>query len=254
MEKKVLITGASGFIGGHIIKELSKKHPLVLISRKELPYPFPRYAPQEIEKAFKEERPKVVINTAGILKEEGDNTYEEVHREFTKELVKLSKKHGVEKFIQISALGTSPKEKSRYFKTKWEAEEAVRNSGIPHLILRPSIVLGKGQKLYEDLKRLSFLPILAAPKMKVQPVKIEKVVEAVKEGVECRLKGTLPLCGERVVSMKELFKEALKELGIERPVVELPKILLLPAAVLGLFGLDLEQFKMIKDNTCKEEK
>ena len=253
MGKKVLITGASGFIAGHIIKELSKNHPLVLISRRELPYPFPRYSPEELERAFKVEKPQVVVNAVGILKEEGKNTYEKAHSEFTKRLVELSKRFGVEKFVQLSALGTSPKEESRYFKTKWEAEEAVRKSGIPHLILRPSIVLGKGQKLYDDLKKLSFLPILAAPKMKVQPVRIERVVEAVKEGVECRLTGTVELCGERVMSMKELFEEALKELGIKRPVVELPKPLLLPAAVLGLFGLDLEQYKMIKDNTCKEE-
>jgi len=253
MGKKVLITGASGFIAGHLIKELSKSYPLVLISRRELPYPFPRYSPEELEEAFKRERPNVVINTVGILREEGDNTYEKAHSEFTKRLVELSKRYGVKKFIQISALGASPREKSRYYTTKWEAEEAVRKSGIPHLILRPSIVLGKGQKLYEDLKNLSFLPVLAAPKMKVQPVRIEKVVEAVKEGVECRLTGTVNLCGDRVMTMKELFEEALKELGIERPVVELPKPFLLPAALLGLFGLDVEQYKMIKDNTCKEE-
>jgi len=253
MGRKVLITGASGFVAGHLIKELSKNYPLVLVSRKELSHPFPRYSPDDLERAFEVEKPQVVVNTAGILKEEGENTYEKAHGEFTKRLVELSKRFGVEKFIQLSALGTSPKEKSRYFKTKWKAEEAVRNSGIPHLILRPSIVLGEGQKLYEDLKKLSFLPVLAAPKMKVQPVRIEKVVEAVKEGVECKLTGTVELCGERVISMKELFEEALKELGIRRPVVELPKSLLLPAALLGLFGLDLEQYEMIKDNTCREE-
>jgi len=253
MERKILITGASGFIAGHLIRELSRNYPPVLISRRELPYPFPRYRPEEISLAFERERPQVVVNTAGILKEEGENTYERVHREFTGRLVNLSKEHGVEKFIQISALGTSPQEKSRYFRTKWEAEELVRNSGMPHLILRPSIVLGEGQKLYEDLKKLSrYLPVLGAPKIKVQPVRVEKVVEAVREGIECRLSGTVPLCGDRVMRMKELFEKVLEELGIKRPVVELPKILLFPLAISGLFGLDLEQYRMIKDNVCRE--
>ncbi len=168
-------------------------------------------------------------------------------------MVDLSKRFGVKKFVHLSALGTSPKERSRYFKTEWEGEKIVRSSGIPHLILRPSIVLGKGQKLYEDLKRLSrFLPVLVAPKMKVQPVGIKKVVEAVKEGIECRLTGTVNLCGERVMSMAEFFREVLREMGIRRPVVELPKELLFPVALLNLFGLDLEQYRMIKDNTCRE--
>ncbi|WP_456342658.1 NAD-dependent epimerase/dehydratase family protein [Thermovibrio sp.] len=253
MGKKVLITGASGFIAGHLIKELSEEYPLVLISRRELPYPFPRYSPEELERAFEVERPQAVVNTVGILKEKGESTYERAHTEFTEKLVELAKRWGVEKFIQISALGTSPEEESRYFKTKWQAEELVRSSAIPYLILRPSIVLGEGQKLYEDLRKLSrFLPVLAAPKMKVQPVRVERVVEAVKKGIECKLTGTVELCGDRVMSMKELFKEVLEELGIRRFVVELPKPLLLPVALLGLFGLDLEQYKMIKNNTCKE--
>jgi len=245
MAGKLLITGAGGFIGGHLCRELSKEWEVIPFSR----------GGEDLEALFKKHLPEVVVNCVGILREEGDNTYEKAHSEFTKKLVELSKRYGVKKLIQFSALGVSPFEKSRYFTTKWEAEEAVRNSGIPHLILRPSIVLGKGQKLYEDLKGLSrFLPVLAAPKMKVQPVPIERVVEAVRAGAECRLTGTVSLCGDRVMSMKELFEEVLRELGIKRPVVELPKPLLLPVALLGLFGLDLEQYKMIKDNTCEEKR
>ncbi len=255
MGKRVLIAGASGFIGSHTVKALSERgYKPILISRnpEKLRGKFPEFSVfslSELEKAFSL-KPFAVVNSVGILKEEG-STYEEVHVELTRKLVELSKKHSVEKFVQISALGTSPEEKSRYFKTKWVAEEIVRNSGILYAILRPSIVLGKGQKLYDDLRKLSrFLPILGVPRMKVQPVKVEKVVEAVLKAVECQISGTVELCGDEVLTMGELFRRVLKEMGIKRPVVEVPKVFLFPFAVLGIGGLDLEQFKMIKDNTC----
>ena len=256
MEKRVLIAGASGFIGSHVVKALSERgYEPVLISRnpeklKEKFPEFPVFSVSEIERTFSL-KPFAVVNAVGILKEEG-STYEEVHVRFTERLVELSKKYGVKKFVQISALGTSPEEKSRYFKTKWKAEEIVRKSGIPYAILRPSIVLGEGQKLYEDLRKLSrFLPVLGAPKMKVQPVRVEKVVDAVLKAVECQVTGTVELCGDEVVTMAELFRRVLREMGIRRPVVEVPKFLLFPLAVLKVGGLDMEQFKMIKDNTCK---
>jgi uncharacterized protein YbjT (DUF2867 family) len=256
---KVLIVGASGFIGSYARKALREKgHSLILISRNpeklgKIHQGETAFSLSEIEKAFSL-KPEVVLNTAGILKEEKGVTYEEVHWKLTENLVSLSKKFKVKKFVLVSALGVSEREKSRYFTTKWKGEEAVRNSELEYAILRPSIVLGKGQKLYEDLKRLSrFLPVLGAPKMKVQPVRIEKVMKAIVDAVECRLKGTVELCGEEVLTMKELFKRVLKELGIRRPVIEVPKFLLFPLALLKVGGLDLEQYKMIKDNVCKGE-
>ncbi|WP_457677624.1 NAD-dependent epimerase/dehydratase family protein [Thermovibrio sp.] len=246
---RVLITGASGFIGSETVNALKELHYPLLYSRRPLNSPFPLFT--ELKEAFLKGKPEVVVNCVGILKEEGGNTYRKAHFDFVRELLTLSKDFGVKKFVHLSALGTSKDADNPYYRSKWEGEELVRKSKIPYLILRPSIVIGKGQKLYSDLKRLSkFLPLIVAPKMKVQPVKVEKVLEAVKKGVECSLSGTVELCGEKVLTMGGLFREVLKELGIRRPVVEVPKELLLPVALLGLFGFDYNQYKMIKDNTC----
>lgn len=250
---RVLIVGASGFIGSHLLKGLKGKYSLFAVSRREI-RGAPSFTFSNLPYAFKEVKPEIVVNCVGILREEGGNTFEKAHVEMVRGLLKLSEEVSVKKFIHISALGVERK-KSSYQKTKLKGEELVKASGIPYLILRPSIVLGKGQKLCEDLKRLSkFLPFLVAPKMKVQPVKVEKVVEAVEKGIECRLQGIIPLCGDEIISMKELFKRALKELKIKRPVIEVPKALLLPAALFGLFGFNLDQYRMIEDNTCREEK
>jgi len=250
------MVGASGFIGSYVRKALSnREHSLILVSRNpeklgELHLGEASFSLSELEDAFKL-KPDVVVNAAGILREEKGVTYEEVHYKLVERLVLLAKRFKVRKFVLISALGVSGKEESRYFKTKWMGEEVLRNSGLAHAIIRPSIVLGKGQKLYSDLERLSrFLPVLGAPKMRVQPVKVEKVVETVVAAVECRIEGTVELCGEEVITMKELFKRALKELGIKRVVIEVPKVFLFPLALLKIGGLDVEQYRMIKDNVC----
>jgi len=252
---KILVTGASGFIASHILKALPQDS-LILLSRDEgirAKYPkatFLQFSEENLKELVISSKPDVIVNTIGILTEKGKDTYEKVHFEFTKKLVEAGKEVGVRKFVQISALGVRPDSKSRYHRSKWMAEEFIRNSGIPYVILRPSIVLGEGQKLYEDLKFFSrFTPVIPAPRMKVQPVKVEKVVETVKEAIYTDLTGTFELCGEKVMSMKELFELVLRELGIKRKVIELPKILFLPAALLGI-GLTLDQYLMMEDNIC----
>jgi NADH dehydrogenase len=153
--------------------------------------------------------------------------------------------------VHISALGVRPDSRSRYHKTKWKAEEFIRNSGLPYAIFRPSIVLGKGQKLYEDLKFFSrFTPVILAPKMKVQPVSVEKVVDSVKGAIYGNVTGTFELCGDKVMSMKELFELVLSELGIKRLVLEVPRLFFLPMALVGL-GLTFDQYLMMEDNLCR---
>ena len=104
MERRVLIAGASGFIGSHVVKALSEKgFSPVLISRnpeklKERFPDFPVFSTSKIEKAFSL-KPFAVVNAVGILREE-DSTYEEAHVRFTEKLVELSKKHGVKKLAR----------------------------------------------------------------------------------------------------------------------------------------------------------
>ena len=253
---KILITGASGFIASHIIKNLPQDK-LILLSRNEnlkAKYPnatFFRFPEENLKELVVDIKPDVIVNTIGILMEKGKDTYGKVHFEFTKRLVEAAKKVGVKKFVQISALGVKPGSKSRYYQSKWMAEEFIRSSGVPFVILRPSVVLGEGQKLYNDLKFLSrFTPVIPAPKMKVQPVRIEKVVETVKKAIYTDLTETFELCGEKVMSMKELFELVLRELGIRRKVIELPKVFFLPAALLRI-GLTFDQYLMMEDNLCR---
>jgi len=256
--RRILITGASGFLATHLIKALPGES-LILVSRNPaLRYRYPKaefilFSMEALAKAVKRAQPDVVVNFIGILEEKRGATYEDVHYEVVKALVDAVSKLRLFKFIHISALGAGPHSKSRYHRTKWMAEEYIKKSGIPSVILKPSIVLGQGQRLYKDLKVLSqFTPVLPAPKIKVQPVRVEKVIDAIKRAIYTQVTGTFELCGEEVMSMAELFKRVLKEQGINRVVVELPRPFFFLPALLGL-GMTMEQYYMIEDNVCKGE-
>ena len=267
---KILITGSTGFVGRYIVNELCKEHSLYLPVRnmkkaqkvfrceKNITLiPFIERLSILVEKS----KPDVVINFLGILKEnrkEG-STFFKVHFEFTKELVDGSKKASVKKFIQMSALGADKSSKSMYMKTKAMAEDYLINSGLKYTIFRPSIIMGKEQKLFADLKKFSsFSPFFVAPRGKVQPVNIYDVRDCFVKAIEGYDNEIFELCGDRVVSYRELFKFALRYSGIKRPVIELPRVLFRPLIpIFSLFPeppMTLDQYYMLeRDNVCRGE-
>ncbi len=260
---KVLITGGTGFVGSHIVEELEKEHYLFLTVRnpyKISPSQRVKIIPfsEEIDEIVLQTKPDTIVNCLGILNEKGNSTFKKVHVEYVERLIEGAKKVKVKKIIHMSALGADINSKSRYAKTKAEGEQIIKNSGIDYIILRPSIILGKGQKLFEDLKKFSKLtPIILAPQGKVQPVHIIDVVDTVRKSIENEnLKNmVIELCGNRIVSYKELFEFALSYIGKKRIVIQIPSLFfwfMLP--VFRLFPeppVTEDQLHLLeKDNVC----
>lgn len=266
---KVFITGATGFVGRYIVDSLLKLDKIQIIApirnkRESKPLLNNKkikliHFQEDLEHLLGKEKPDIVINLLGILIENRKKriTYEKVHYEFTKRLVEGSLNVGVSKFLQMSALGVSPDTKSRYFKTKYLAEEIVINSGLNFAIFRPSIILGKGQKLFEDLKKFSKMaPVFLAPTGKVQPIHIydvrDIIIKNLLEDFETKI---FNLCGDKIITYKELFEFALEYIGVKRKVIQVPNWFFLP--LLPIFRLfpnppmTKEQYLMLKkDNVC----
>jgi len=220
---KIYIT-ADGFVGSHL-----KKH-------------FKNQLTDDIKKA------DVIINTIGILKED-KHTYEESHIKAVEKLIPYNDK----KLIHISALGSKKKHPSRYKHTKAIAEEIIKKNFKNYAILKPSIIIGEGQKLYEDLEKFKNLPIILVPKMKVQPIKIENLIGFIDRIILEDIKGEFELCGDEVVSFKDLTKAIFKGFKKEPIVIEAPKFvfkLLLPFLKMAKI-MDKEDYLLIEDNICK---
>ncbi|MGC8868738.1 MAG: complex I NDUFA9 subunit family protein [Sulfurihydrogenibium sp.] len=262
---KILIYGSTGFVGKYVVNKLIGKADVFLAVRDETK------AKNQFNGKVKtssilydlvapilEIKPDVVINLIGILRETHDNTFEKAHYEIPKKLIDSSLRVGVSKFIQMSALGANLNSKSRYQKTKAMAEEYLKKSGLDYVIFRPSIILGKEQKLFEDFKKYSKIaPFFLAPcDAKVQPVNVYDVADCFEKAVNTQLKNQIfELCGPKVINYKELFEFALKYIGIKRPVIPVPKktfLLMLPIfSVMPDPIMTLDQYYMLEeDNVC----
>ncbi len=267
----ILITGGSGFVGKALLEdEKLEEFQLIVPSRNPKIYrEFYRHKKnikfihfqQELDYIVRKYKPDIIINLLGILTENRKvgSTYEKVHFEYTKRLIESAVYINVKKFIQMSALGADTNSESRYQRTKGIAEEIVINSRLNYTIFRPSIILDSGQKLYKDLEKLSKIsPVIFAPTGKVQPVHLVDVKD-------CFIKAILDdgktsnkiyeLCGNKVVSYKELFEFVLKEINIKRLVIQVPNWIFLP--LIPLFSilpeppLTYDQYLMLKKpNIC----
>ncbi len=183
--------------------------------------------------------PEVVINLLGIIRETPAASFDLVHAEYTRRLLAGARAAGVKKFVQMSALGDAPGAPSAYHRSKFSGETAVRESGLPFVIFRPSFISGPGQKLRGELSALArFVPVFAAPSDALAaPVGIEEVAACfARAAADASVKNEIfELAGDRVVNFRQLISETLRAAGFNRPVIGLPRKMFFP--LLPLFSL-----------------
>ena len=127
----------------------------------------------------------VVINLIGIIRSHRASgvTFRRLHVEATANLLRAAKNAGVGKFIQMSANGAAPDGIAEYQRTKFEAEELVKSSGLDWTIFRPSIIFGlppEGStefctQLSGILRNSPFIPVFGDGNYRLQPIHVEDV-------------------------------------------------------------------------------
>ena len=238
---KVLVTGATGFVGREVSRQLhGAAHEIHFLARR--PGSASAYYLEWELKAqvhcgdILETKSlsaamagcDAVVHLVGIISEVGLQTYERVHAEGTRNMVAAARSAGVKRFIHMSALGTKPGAHSRYHQSKWAAEEAVRTSGLDWTIFRPSIVYGKGDgfvNLFARMSRFSpALPLIGGGRTKFQPVAVENVARCfVAALTEPRaVRETFDLTGNETLTLTEIVQTILKVTGRKRLKLPIP--------------------------------
>ncbi len=279
---KVFVTGASGFVGEEILRQLQQSgHTIRILARN----PQSRRARAAASRFGAElhlgnvlesaslpvalRGTDAVIHLVGIISEVGSNTFENVHTRGTQNVVTAAQQAGVRRFIHMSALGTRPNAVSRYHQSKWAAEEILRQSGLDYTIFRPSIIYGPGDhfvNLFAGMARFSpVLPIMGDGRGKMQPVPVADVATCfVRALTEPKSIGqTYDLCGQDILSFEEILDTILQVTGRKRWKLHLPMSLArLQAAVLEfifpLFGqappLNRDQLLMLEEDNVGNPK
>lgn len=231
----VLITGASGFVGRAVTGEVVRAGHAVRALARRLPrtddgpvvwVPGSVVSPEALSEAVR--GCQAVIHLVGIIGEVGDQTFERVHHEGTLRVLEACRSAGVDRCLHMSALGTRPGAASRYHRTKWAAEEAVRGSGLRWTIFRPSVIQGPGDgfvNLFERMSRWSpVLPVVGRGTARLQPVSVGAVAQAFARALdaEVAIGKTYDLCGPDRMTLPEILATILSVTGRRRIRMRLP--------------------------------
>lgn len=159
---RVLIVGGTGFIGRHIAGRLEAEgHDVTAAGRAEVDIA------RDDEAALRRKIAGfgVVVNCAGLVRDEGANTMDTVHAEGAMRLFNACIGSGVPRFIHISALGAAPQGETDYQRSKGSAEAFFtdvdrRGARLDWRVLRPSVVVGRGGASTAWLLASAALPAL----------------------------------------------------------------------------------------------
>ena len=170
-----------------------------------------------------------VINLVAIL--HGSNAeFERVHVELPQRIADVCRRAGVRRVVHISAIGAAADAPSKYLRSKARGEAVLRGAGLDLTILRPSVIFGVRDRFLNLFASLqSFLPVmpLAGASARFQPVWVDDVARAVARCLDDRttIGQTIECVGPRVYTLKELVEAAGHWSGSHRPVLALPSFL-----------------------------
>jgi uncharacterized protein YbjT (DUF2867 family) len=222
----ILITGATGFIGRRLSAALrAAGHRVISASRH--PGTNDSVA-ADFTRDFDPDTwvPKlagvdVVVNAVGIIREQGSQSFENIHTRAAQALFSACVTAGVKKVIQISALGADTGT-TRYFTSKHAADEYLAQLPLAWTIVQPSLVFGFGGSSAALFTLLASLPVTALPSggsQLVQPIHVDDVVAAIRELIESsEMNGRrVALVGPAPISLKEFLRRLRRRMQLPRP-------------------------------------
>jgi len=278
-QKNCLIFGASGQIGRHLIRKLTKNNYKVTAVTRNLHqkgYVLKTQANAGYidivelnifnENKLKDliSRADICINLIGILYEKNKgNTFKNIHTIFPSLISKICKEYNVEQFIQLSALGIDNAIDSNYAKSKLEGEKNIKNNFINATILRPSVVYSVDDNFTTNfmtlLNRLFIFPLYYNGDTKFMPIHCSDLTEIIYQVISKNIiSKTIECVGPETISLKDILERLLKLIEKKRLLIPIPLFLaklsalffqLLPSPL-----LTLDQLRLLRHNNVASGK
>jgi len=278
-QKNCLIFGASGQIGRHLIRKLTKNNYKVTAVTRNLhqkgyvlkTQANAGYIDIVESNIFNENKLKdlisradICINLIGILYENNKgNTFENIHTIFPSLISKICKEYNVQQFIQLSALGIDDAVDSNYAKSKLEGEKNIKNNFKHATILRPSVVYSVDDNFTTNfmtlLNRLFVFPLYYNGDTKFMPIYCSDLTEIIYQVISKNIiSKTIECVGPETISLKDILKRLLKLTEKKRLLIPLPLFLAkLSAIFFQLLPnplLTLDQLKLLRYNNVASGK
>ncbi|HEX3805520.1 MAG TPA: complex I NDUFA9 subunit family protein [Gaiellaceae bacterium] len=236
---KALVTGGTGFVGPKVVKALhAHGHDVRALARSTergalLAGWGAELAIGDVTDAASLRAAIAgcthVVHLVAIIRGR-QSDYDRVMTQGTRNLVAAAKDAGVERFVLMSALGTSETTKDvvPYYRAKWAMEQEVARSGLEYTTFRPSFVFGRDDgALPTFVKQVRYSPVvtvIGSGQQRIQPIWVDDVAEYFARGVDLpgAANHTFELGGPDVVTWDGLYETIAKVLGKHRRLVHVP--------------------------------
>ncbi len=234
----VLITGASGYIGGAIAERMHVEAELRSLTShpgknrfgdrvRLFPYAFDR--PAQMADAFR--GADVFVNTYYVRFNYGTVTFERAV-DATRDLISLAHEAGVRKLVHVSVSNAREGSELPYYHNKGRIERLVRESGLDYTILQPAIVVGRGDILVNNiayfLRRLPVFAMFGKGECRVQPMTLSAFADVAVEAIDGgHSNTTLPVAGPRdwtFIDMVQAIRTAVRSRAL---IVRAPSVVAL---------------------------
>jgi len=235
------VFGGGGFIGKYVVKRLAAQGHIVRVAGRRtdaargsmmagtVGQVVPLYVAlgndAQVQRAV--EGANIVVNLVGILTERHAGDFARVQGEGAGRIARASATQGVDRMVQISAIGADPASPSAYAQSKAQGEHAVHAAIPGATILRPSLVFGAEDKFFNRFGAIAMslpvMPVISGD-TRFQPVFVGDVADAVMAVLaQPATAGQIfELGGPRVWTFREILAWILKETRRNRPLIDIP--------------------------------
>ncbi len=246
----VLVTGAGGFIGSHLVRRLLEAGRPVRALVRDAADAEGLAGAEIIEGDVT--RPETlgaavagadaVVHLVAILQGKPED-FARVIGDGTRNVVEAAREAGVRRFVYQSALGLNEQSRETipYYRGKWAAEQAVTGSGLEYVIVRPSFVFaadGGAFPMFARLaKRAPLTPIVGSGTQRIQPIWIDDMIEVLARAIDepNAANRTFELGGPDTLDWNAFWARLKQALGVRRPSVHVPmRLMRLQAPLLEL--------------------
>ena len=261
-----LVTGATGFLGRQVVRALSSRNVevrcLVHSPRKEQVLAGQtvdvRYGsvgdPAALRAALYDV--DVVVHLVAVIREKGEVTFEAVNLGGTQNVVDAARNAGASHFVQMSAIGAADDRRYPYLRSKWQAEQAIKDSGLPYTIFRSSLMFGEGDELFNTVagmvRAFPLVPVPGRGDNQFQPLAVDEAARCIAEAAGREdLKGQIiEIGGPEHLTYNEIVGIVASTCKVRRLRVHIPVVLMKPMvrlmeAVLPRSPVTIQQLRML---------
>src|SRR2546428_6546174 len=230
---RVALTGANGFVGRHLVARLLlARHDVraVISERPGAEKELPRSgADMDVRRAGGRkpgtwrgafDGSDAVMQTVAIPTERKQR-FADVNVAGVAHVVAEARRAGVPRIVHMSALGADPASPYPYLRSKGEGQALVTGSGIPFVVLRPSLLFGEGDDFFPRLAFSLMFPVVPVPgdgKSRFQPVHVDDIAQALVAALERPgTAGVHEIGGAEPVTYDEMLAGTMRGPGKRRP-------------------------------------